>query len=828
MSRLTLRPSLGLLLIAAIATTVACSEPTIDPEDAARFVDDWAPTVDEQMRSEASRAAASEALSQRLSASARAAEGTQTDEPPFERLVKEVYAAREYQPALVDDDGLTPAGQAIWDALQDLVDHRLDPEPYRLDAIESALATFEERRAGISDFDALKATDAEKQAAKAWLVEQPLTDFDLIADNFPALTRTVVEDTPAGERLQQALKDYQDQRKGITEAAAEIEHRLAVALTRYAREQRHFRIKEIFIHPRHWDFYNEPDVENSGRRPDPARGAFLARQIWRETAHLAEAIAEEEKVYILHGKIRDTLAEVLDSDDPATVVAQIPPLQPQYAGLVAEHRRYREIVANGGWEEVPRQNNLRPGQNHATVEALKRRLQAEGYYPADAPIDDSYDDLLTEAIEAYQETHQMQVSGRPHNIFWFSLNIPAERRLAQIGLNIERWRETNVRHELPTYTFVNVADFTVELYHEQERLLRHRTVVGDNVKSVNPLTHEEEYSNRTPTPMAAYIDRVIFNPYWNVTDRIRAVRILPEVRASLEGKYASRLASLIEQAERDRPTRVSAVAALSDDAPSARPTRPTRPASDEAADSQESAEDSAPEAEPEPELTEEERRAQRRAQALERYTNTRRVPIEGADRSESRRVFNLEAMNRLKEQLYGDAEDADSRFWGRFPYLDRETGLVDVENTQMDNVPSWYEANGYDVVRIGTWEYVRMLPGPANALGDVKIIFPNYDNIYLHDTPAKELFNRDVRGFSHGCIRVQDPLDLSAELLRLGGIEDVNIDRILADGDYMPIFLDRQIPVYLEYYTVRVDDEGRANFLADIYGYDAEALADDS
>ena len=816
-----------------VAIVVAgCAEPTIDEEEAAGYVDQWSSSVEEFLYLKATRAAASEALTRRMQAASRSEE-SRSDGPPFYRLVDEVYQAREYQPVLVNDEGLTAHGEAIWEAMQTLEEHRLDSEPYQLEAISEALEKWQEQAGSISDFDALAATEKEEQEARDWLVEQPVSEFALIEDNYPTLTTTLVEHDNYGQRLRDAQKQYQEKRAGLTETAAEIEHRLATALVRYARDQRHFRVKEIFVHPRHWDFYNEPDVENSGRRPDPARGGYLAGQIWRDAAHLTEEIAEEKGAILLHEKIAETLADVLDSEDPKGAVAAIPPQQPQYSGLVAEYRRYKEIVENGGWEEVSRRDNLREGSTHARIGELKRRLLAEGYFPADVEIDDTFDEDLTEAIRSYQQTHQMQVSGRPHHVFWFSLNISAEHRLAQIGLNIERWRETNIQHELPTYTFVNIPDFSVEVWHGQERVQRNATIVGDNQKSVNPLTAESEYSNRTPTPMAAYIDRVIFNPYWNVTDRIRAVRILPEVRKSLEEKYVLQLYELHQQVTGSdesaarSSTRSAEVASVGGVAGAERAE----------SDSEEESEVAASSASPFRQMTDEEReearqkaRAEKRERAMNTLTEMRRVEVrvEGSDRMESRRFFKLPEIERIKAGLHGDDEEARERFRNRFTYIDWETGEVDVENTDLDDVPSWYEANGYDVVRHGNWEYVRMLPGPENALGGVKIIFPNYDNIYLHDTPAKELFNRDVRGFSHGCIRVQDPMKLSEVLLELGGIEGTNINQILADEDYLPIFLERQIPVFLEYYTVRVDDDGRANFLADIYGYDAEILSDDT
>jgi len=99
--------------------------------------------------------------------------------------------------------------------------------------------------------------------------------------------------------------------------------------------------------------------------------------------------------------------------------------------------------------------------------------------------------------------------------------------------------------------------------------------------------------------------------------------------------------------------------------------------------------------------------------------------------------------------------------------------------------------------------------GARNALGVVKFLFPNKYNVYMHDTPAKSLFNRHRRAFSHGCIRLEKPLALLNEL----GYE-YDTDR------NQWITLENEIPVYVEYHTVWIDDDGIVQFRNDIYGYE--------
>ncbi len=116
---------------------------------------------------------------------------------------------------------------------------------------------------------------------------------------------------------------------------------------------------------------------------------------------------------------------------------------------------------------------------------------------------------------------------------------------------------------------------------------------------------------------------------------------------------------------------------------------------------------------------------------------------------------------------------------------------------------------------------VRRRPGPKNDLGNVKFIFPNSDDIYLHDTPNDALFSQAERGFSHGCVRVEKPVDLAEYLLR--NIPGYNRDKILSvisERQEKHVSLKQTLPVYLVYFTAWVDDEGNAHFRDDIYGHD--------
>ena len=118
---------------------------------------------------------------------------------------------------------------------------------------------------------------------------------------------------------------------------------------------------------------------------------------------------------------------------------------------------------------------------------------------------------------------------------------------------------------------------------------------------------------------------------------------------------------------------------------------------------------------------------------------------------------------------------------------------------------------------------LRQAPSTSNALGLVKFMFPNPWNIYLHDTPAKNLFARETRAYSHGCVRLQDPFDFAYHLLA-PQVDDPEayFARILATGRETTVRLETPIPVHLVYWTSFVDPDGRLQHRADIYGRNAD------
>jgi murein L,D-transpeptidase YcbB/YkuD len=141
--------------------------------------------------------------------------------------------------------------------------------------------------------------------------------------------------------------------------------------------------------------------------------------------------------------------------------------------------------------------------------------------------------------------------------------------------------------------------------------------------------------------------------------------------------------------------------------------------------------------------------------------------------------------------------------------------------------PGYLDANNMEYYRDGGVRRIRQRPGGKNSLGLVKFLFPNDFNIYLHDTPNHELFDKDVRAFSHGCIRVEKPDELAEYVL---GWPLEKVQEYEQGKDNVSVRLPKKLPVYITYFTTYTRD-GQLYFGNDLYGRDdklVQQIASDS
>lgn len=189
---------------------------------------------------------------------------------------------------------------------------------------------------------------------------------------------------------------------------------------------------------------------------------------------------------------------------------------------------------------------------------------------------------------------------------------------------------------------------------------------------------------------------------------------------------------------------------------------------------------------------------------------------------------------------------ADLRYVVLRPYWDVPRSILTKELLPSIRAnPAWIERNGFEIVQgdrdespalAATPEHVaalasgaarlRQRPGPRNALGDVKFLFPNKYNVYLHDTPARGLFAQARRAASHGCVRVADPIGLAEHLLaNEPGWDGARIRAAIERDAPTRVTLRSPVRVFLLYATALAAEDGRVFFFEDIYRHDAKLAA---
>ena len=166
--------------------------------------------------------------------------------------------------------------------------------------------------------------------------------------------------------------------------------------------------------------------------------------------------------------------------------------------------------------------------------------------------------------------------------------------------------------------------------------------------------------------------------------------------------------------------------------------------------------------------------------------------------------------------------NGDLKFVVLAPYWNVPYSIV---KNEMGRTASYFAKRNMEVV--GRYAdgipMVRQKPGPSNSLGKVKFLFPNSYNIYLHDTPAKDLFGQTKRAFSHGCIRVQNPAWLAEYLLKeMPEWTPQKIKETMDGKKEVSITLPKTIPVFIGYFTAWVDEAGALQLRPDIYKHDAK------
>ena len=565
-----------------------------------------------------------------------------------EELLAELYGVEtpEHRSFFIKDKKLSPAAATLLDVLSKVDDHALDIADYAPDTLRS-LAEKVDRMQEILADPARHQFNAHEIRALALALDKGITvngetiqtaSFAAMSDEKRRATAIEIlcdfNITPIPRIAANCVRERENVEER-TELAEALEFALADAWLTYARQMKYGNLEKFS--PEELEKYTTQE------NPNEVHPKYHQRIVESRLTVATEALFQNPS-----------------ADAVNLILSDLVPRHEQYAKLQQLREKYREIVANGGWQVVP-PDRMFAGGHAPLVKNLKQRLSVEGYYTGD--IDDSFDKSLTEAIRKYQRHHQLDETGAVDDVFWRSLNVTADKRLAEIEVNIRRWHKT-MFEPCDTYIYINIPSFQVELWRNGVLITRNKTVVGSSTRLCNTRTREWELMNATRL-MHAKMTYLVFNPYWNVPPRIE----------------------------------------------------------------------------------------------------------------------------------------------------------VDEYYKKMQEDPKWLENSDFEYYTPrGGGRVLRQKPGPNNALGKVKLIFPNRYNTYLHDTPKQDIFKYPIRAFSHGCIRVEKAFEFARKVLEVDNQwDDKRVERFFKEKGEHAVDLNTPIDVFIDYHTVTVDDDGQASFLADVY-----------
>jgi murein L,D-transpeptidase YcbB/YkuD len=317
-------------------------------------------------------------------------------------------------------------------------------------------------------------------------------------------------------------------------------------------------------------------------------------------------------------------------------------------------RDYRELASRGGWEQLSNGPKLFKGSSGDGVAALCRRLKSSGEFFRKNGDDAVFDDILDQAVRRFQQTHGLKSDGIVGRATIQELNVPAQKRIQQLEVNLERLRWISDDHG-ERHIRINIPAYELTAFVQNNELLTMRIIAGRS-------------DWRSPVFLNSEITYLETNPYWYVPSEIAEKEIWPKVAKN---------------------------------------------------------------------------------------------------------------QNYLKKN--------------RLHVIKRADGS----------------------------SMLRQTPGEGNSLGRIKIHFSNDFGCYLHDTPEKQLFDKADRAFSHGCIRLENALELS-EYLLIGDSEwdREKLENAIESNLQKTIYLSEPVPLSIVYFTVWVDASGTVQFRKDIYRLD--------
>lgn len=332
-------------------------------------------------------------------------------------------------------------------------------------------------------------------------------------------------------------------------------------------------------------------------------------------------------------------------------------------------REYRRIAQDGGWPTLPAGPTIGPGSLDPRLGALVTRLRATGDLANDGRAFNEYDDDLQAAVRRFQDRHGLEADALVGRATLRALNVPVERRIAQLCTNLERARKLFVG-DRPDFLLVNIPAFRAYLFRDETPVWNTSVIIG-------------EKDAETPL-FESHLKSVVVNPTWSVPRSIASEELLPKIQN-------------------------------------------------------------------------------------------------------------------------------DPGFLARGGY-----DVVDAAGLAVDPATIDWAAFG----RSNFPFRLVQRPGPQNELGRIKFLIPNEYGVCMHDTPGKHLFAYASRAFSHGCIRMEKPMEFAAQLLAGDGWTPEQLDAQLASGKTRSIPMATPLPIVITYLTASVDASGTVFFYRDVYGRD--------
>ncbi len=411
--------------------------------------------------------------------------------------VTALYKENDHQLLFANAGALTPAGQRLHQVLTRAELEGLDPTTYHVEEVTKALGTLNTEAASLAGLAGTRPslTEDDRQTLAELLAKHP--------EGNDAAVLKAFEDETSGDPLGDWIGNYRKAVSKVAEKTLEMELLLADGALQYA-----------------LDHAPAPPVPiRTGKVSEEPKDDPLPTQPPQISPDFAPAL--------IKAATSNKPAEAVEG-----VMTDLHPDTPQYALLMKAAVHYKAIVDEGGWPtampKIPEPENPKDAFKYkanykrypkGVIEKIKRRLAGEKLYSG--PINNSWDKELGEAVLRYRRNNQL------HEKRWIdyemtrAMMVPAEFRLAQIKLNLQRLRRSRVGMDGPYYVHVNLPEFRARVWDEGEKKLDFKVIVGSRRKKRDKQTRKFVFRDATPL-MVDKMETVVLSPSWTVPGRIKS------------------------------------------------------------------------------------------------------------------------------------------------------------------------------------------------------------------------------------------------------------------------------------------------------------------